>query len=66
MRSKKNINKETNEKPRVHFLANLISIWMKFSKLPQQVGVLKLMLNLLCTSNIKGVGGGGGELTLLT
>ena len=34
----------------VHFPANL-SVCMKFSMLPQPVGLLKLMLNLFCTSN---------------
>ena len=29
-------------------------IWMKFSKMLQPVGVLKLMLNLFCRSNIQG------------
>ena len=31
-----------------------ISIRMKFSMLPQPVGLLKLLLNFLCTSNIQG------------
>ena len=37
----------------VHFLRNF-TIWMNFSRLPQLVGLLKLMLNLLCTSSIHG------------
>ena len=28
--------------------------WMKFTVLPQPVGLLKLMLNLFCTSNMQG------------
>ena len=31
------------------------SIWLKFSMLLHPVGLLKLMLNLLCTSNIQGI-----------
>ena len=37
----------------VHFLSNFGMDWMKFSMLPQHVGLLKLMLHLLCTSNIQ-------------
>ena len=37
-----------------HFPANLSTDWDKFSMLPQPVGLLKLMLNLFCTSNIQG------------
>ena len=33
----------------VHFLRNFVSIWMKFSMLPQLVGLLKLMQNVFCT-----------------
>ena len=38
----------------VHFLTIYVSIWMKFSVLPNLLGLLKLMLNLLCPIIFKG------------
>ena len=36
------------------FFAEILqSIWMKFSMLPHPVGLLKLILNLVCTSQIQ-------------
>ena len=36
------------------FTEILLSIWMKFSMLPQPVGLLKHMLNVFCISNVQG------------
>ena len=36
------------------FTEILLSIWMKFSMLPQAVGLLKHMLNVFCISNVQG------------
>ena len=36
------------------FLQTNVSIWMKFSMLPQPFGLLKLRLNVFCTSNTEG------------
>ena len=45
---------EKSKTPESIFLETSLSIWMKFSVLPQSVALLKLMLNLFCTSNIQG------------
>ena len=44
-----------NEKNSVSMFSEMsLSILMKFSVLPQPDGLLKLMLNLFCTSTVQG------------
>ena len=35
-------------------IKKFLSVWVKFSMLSQPVGLLKLMLNLLCSIKFKG------------
>ena len=44
-----------NQKPMVPIFSEILQwIWIKFIMLPQLLGLLKLMLNLFCTSTIQG------------